>query len=137
MQDLGRLGCSTQAELKDQRFGATRNSTLSAAERCEIRGDSKLKSPGQLKDVRCGATRSTSPDTPRDADAGQPAEAGAAHPEDPGAGATRSLIARLDGTMHDSMSCKGTDEKAPETPVSGALILRGIFAARTSPVPTP
>jgi hypothetical protein len=43
-------------------------------------------------------------------------------PEDAGVEETRSLIARLNGTMRGPMSCKGI-QKAPETPVSGVFTL--------------
>ncbi len=39
---------------------------------------------------------------------------------------TRIPITRLDGTIDDPMSCKGT-QKAPGTPVSGAFNLWGLI----------
>jgi hypothetical protein len=62
-------------------------------------------SPAQLKGGRSEATRGDSPpESPEDATAGQPEGARLAHPEDAGTGATRGLIARLDGTIDDPMS---------------------------------
>ncbi len=65
----------------------------------------------------------TPPESPEHAEVGQPADAKPAHPEDAVAGATWGLIARLDGTINDPMSCKGTQKKAPGTPVSGVFNL--------------
>ena len=81
-------------------------------------------SPAQLKGGRGEATRGDSPpESPEDATAGQPEGARLAHPEDAGTGATRGLIARLDGTIDDPMSY-AAQKKTPETPVSGVFNLR-------------
>jgi hypothetical protein len=67
------------------------------------------------------------PEGLEDAAAGQPGDAKPAQPEDRGTGKPGTWVTRLDGTIDDPMSCKGTQKKAPETPVSGAFkFLRAI-----------
>lgn len=116
MRDEGKPeACIESAARGSEENGATRRITeTSSAERCEIRGNSKIhrrhsqrtEEAGQLAELvtrRGQRTRST----------GQPGDAQLAKPEDAGAGATRNQHERLNGTMHDPMSYQDT-RRAPE-----------------------
>jgi len=109
--------------------GATRPITeTGSAERCEIRGNSKIHCRHSQRTEDAGQPAdSVTRRGQRTRGTGQPGNARLAKPEDAGAGATRNQHERLDGTMHDPMSYQDT-RRAPEAARSLAF---------SSPPPNP
>jgi hypothetical protein len=105
----GQPGGNTGRRSRRARAGGNLGNKRQHRRRMRDTGQPGEPSPAQLKGGRSEATRGDSPpESPEDATAGQPEGARLAHPEDAGTGATRGLIARLDGTIDDPMSYAGS-----------------------------
>jgi len=127
MRDARRLEPPSPVEPEDAGRGETQILIAGGIGGTEIRGAPEIHSTDPLKDARrekledpspaqlkgrtLRGNRNTSPESPQDADEGDPRMRGRHNRKMQAPGATRTLIAKLDGTINDPMSCKDTRKR--------------------------
>jgi hypothetical protein len=129
-----------KALLEERRLGETRRITAGTAEGCGIRGNSmnhrrksrKMQNSGRPEDCierrgrtveDAGRPGDLKPATPKDVEREETRRTHRRHSSrDAGSEETRSLIAKLNGTIHGPNALRVHTIEAPETPVSGVFV---------------